>query len=118
MPYRRAFERDSVAIEVGNLHPEDHFAQRRLIRRAFHESPVQPGSEKQQDEGDATTQKSESRMGETIHPSRQTDPTENHANGSHHHTQDDAVDNGRDYPNPEPSITKSRYWRRHLIRSR
>jgi hypothetical protein len=53
VPSGSALEGDAVAVEVGNFHPQDHLTERRLIGRAFHESLVEPGTEKQKYQGDA-----------------------------------------------------------------
>src|SRR5208337_800843 len=118
MSPRRASERDSVAVEVGNFHPKDHLAERRLVRRALHEGLVQPGTENQQDEADATAQETKSNMGNaTHHSSCQPEATENHAHGSHHNPQDDGVNDGRNYSNPKPTVASSHHRRNRSIRS-
>src|SRR6202795_4920266 len=81
MSSRRAFKGDSVAIEIGDSHPKDHLAQRRLIRRAFHEGLIQPGTENQQDDRNATAQNPKTPMRNATHHSCHPETTENHANG-------------------------------------
>src|SRR6266404_929964 len=118
MPSCGTFERDSVAIEIGNFHPKDHLTQRRLVRRTLHESLVQPGAENQQDDRNAAAQNTKSRMRNTTHHPCHPEATEDHANGSHYNPQNDGVDNGRNHPNPKSSVASTSHRHNCRIRRR
>src|ERR1700756_2883453 len=109
MPPGSARERDAVAVKISDLHAKNHLSQRRLVRRAKHESLVEPRAEDHQHQHDTTAEQmqAQSTVRKTTHHSRRPTQTENHADRPRHRSHDNPINDDGNDSNPEPSIPNS-----------
>ena len=108
MPARGTRERDAIAVKIGDLHPKDHLAERRLVGRAFHEGFVEPGSGDGEQEHQSPAEKVHQGKSRMRRPTKRQSPESEHGTeGSEDDAYEDSIDDGSDDTDPESPVANA-----------